>query len=861
MNRFQIRGLQWGAGAFLVVLGALLLIAPHQFSFLESSEYSRLAYYGLPALFLGGGLISLSVSNQPRGLSLLLQLAAGGLLLWLAYVLYANRSQITALNYAVLGAGLVVFGLARFLFRKQAAAPRTSSLGMILAVGSILTGWLIRFYPARLASTPIFHLTEPSLLVFGSLLLGGGLWLMLANLHLAFETRLKSRLWRYFDRGAFIFCGVVFLVFWAYNGLGPRVWVGATFFGVFGLLLIFFPLTGPSPFPFEPTSLRTRLALILALATSFPLILTIAYISNNEETEVRQEGLRRLEIRASALERNLNDYINLHNSALHTLKRHPQLMQLSGGEQAAVLSNYHEAYPDAVSFSLYDAAGELAASSGAGEIGPSIAGRSSFEAMQRSGEGFTSSLVSPVTGEPIISFIQPVQDPAGEFAGAVTFSLTPTRILEQISSQGSGDAGQIYLVDQTGRVIAHPDRAVATITTDLSAVEPVQTLIRQERSLGSFPYQRAGAEMLVAYAQSPGPGWWLIFEQPTASIFARIYETRDRIFGLLLVFLGAAVLGGYYLAGQLIFPLQRLLHAVTGLAVEDMSVPLPTTEISEIQLLIQAFSRLRNRLVRRTAEREQAIAALQAAKAELEDRVEQRTQEIQAYASRLEQSNQELEDFAFIASHDMQEPLRKIQIFGDLLQKRYGNVLAGEGQDYIQRMQSAAGRMRQMIDALLDYSRVSTKTRPFEPVNLNAVIVEVIDDLEASIQRNRGQIYVETLPVISADPMQIRQLFQNLISNALKFHRDDSGPVIKITCRQAAPGRIELLVSDNGIGIDMDKADYLFQLFHRLHGRREFEGAGMGLAICRKIAERHGGSIRVESTPGAGATFIVNLPA
>jgi PAS domain S-box-containing protein len=245
---------------------------------------------------------------------------------------------------------------------------------------------------------------------------------------------------------------------------------------------------------------------------------------------------------------------------------------------------------------------------------------------------------------------------------------------------------------------------------------------------------------------------------------------------------------------------------------------------------------------------------------------------LRAYSAQLEQSNRELEQFASVASHDLQEPLRKIQAFGDRLEARCGDALTEQGRDYLDRMLNAASRMQILIDDLLAFSRVTTQARPFLQVELTPIAREVISDLEAVIESSGGRVDLAELPVVEADPAQMRQLLQNLLSNALKFRRPDEPPVVKIssrpldppadpTLRQLAPRQLcQLLVEDNGIGFDEKYLDRIFNPFQRLHGRSAYEGSGIGLAICRKIVERHGGAITARSAPGQGATFIVTLP-
>ncbi len=228
---------------------------------------------------------------------------------------------------------------------------------------------------------------------------------------------------------------------------------------------------------------------------------------------------------------------------------------------------------------------------------------------------------------------------------------------------------------------------------------------------------------------------------------------------------------------------------------------------------------------------------------------------------RLEQSNRELESFASVASHDLQEPLRKIQTFGERLKTTCGASLSPEGRDYLERMNNAAGRMRRLIDDLLSFSRISSKAPTFARVDLGRVAREVLVDLETAIEQAGATVTVGELPTLEAEPMQMRQLLQNLVSNALKFRQENVAPSVSIQATvQADAGLCELRVADNGIGFDEKYLDRIFNVFQRLHGRGKYEGTGIGLAICRKIVERHGGCIDARSKPGQGATFIIKLP-
>ena len=239
---------------------------------------------------------------------------------------------------------------------------------------------------------------------------------------------------------------------------------------------------------------------------------------------------------------------------------------------------------------------------------------------------------------------------------------------------------------------------------------------------------------------------------------------------------------------------------------------------------------------------------------------------VKAHAAQLEASNRELKEFAFVASHDLQEPLRKIQAFGDQLKLSSAGRLDSESLDFLERMRNAATRMQALIQALLGYSRVTTRARPFVGTDLGAVAREAAGNLEAAIAETGGRVEIEDLGTIDADPVQMGQLFQNLIGNGLKFHGDRRPSVKVYGSPEGAEegdrpdGKYRIYVEDNGIGFDVKYLDRIFTPFQRLHGRGVYEGTGIGLAVCRKIVDRHGGTITAESTIGKGSVFIVILP-
>jgi PAS domain S-box-containing protein len=224
----------------------------------------------------------------------------------------------------------------------------------------------------------------------------------------------------------------------------------------------------------------------------------------------------------------------------------------------------------------------------------------------------------------------------------------------------------------------------------------------------------------------------------------------------------------------------------------------------------------------------------------------------------LERSNRELQDFAFVASHDLQEPLRKIQAFSDRLVSR-SEHLDEQEKDYLRRMQSAAGRMQNLIEDLLTYSRVTTRAKPMVSCDTGRIFQEVLQDMETTIARENAQIHIGELPDTFGDATQLRQVFQNLLSNAIKFHEPEQRPEISVTAESIDKDQWTLVVSDQGIGFDERYADKLFHPFQRLHQKNGFAGTGIGMAIVKKILDRHGAQVSVKSQPGQGTTFRIRF--
>jgi signal transduction histidine kinase len=458
------------------------------------------------------------------------------------------------------------------------------------------------------------------------------------------------------------------------------------------------------------------------------------------------------------------------------------------------------------------------------------------------------------TGKPVISLGYPVMDENDVFVGVVNVGIDLTWFNQLAAEANLPPGGTLTVLDKEGVILAHYPNPENWVGKPFPERDLHELMIAQSEGTT----EALGTDG-VPHLYSFTPLWseegdvFVTISIPTKVAYAKADQTMMRNLALIGGATVLALIAAWLLGEAFILRKTRALVAATqSLASGDLDTRtnLPYDE-GEIGQLAQSFDQMAASLEQREMERQQAEAA------------------IREYAEELERSNRDLQDFANIASHDLQEPLRKIQIFSDLLQGHYEKILDERGVDYLQRMKSASSRMQDLIDDLLTYSRISTKSQPVTSVDLNDTVREVLLDLDMQIEKTGAQIEVGELPIVEADPIQMNQLIQNLVANALKFHKKDQNPKIKIqmvpmdgsVSEEAIDGRYcQFSVEDDGIGFDQRFAERIFNPFQRLHGREDYEGSGMGLAICRKIVERHGGNIAAKSNKGKGAAFIVTLP-
>jgi signal transduction histidine kinase len=397
------------------------------------------------------------------------------------------------------------------------------------------------------------------------------------------------------------------------------------------------------------------------------------------------------------------------------------------------------------------------------------------------------------------------------------------------------------------------DAAMTRTVTDGSAA-PMLAAVNGEEVVRTDAVDYRGEPVFAATRYLASADWGVVVKIDVSEVFAPLGEYRIGAAFALAVVLVAAAVGSWLVARPIADGIRSVSEASAAIAGGDWSRRVPVDRNDELGDLAENFNIMTTELQRLTSRLEEK---------NLE--VESRNRQLESLNQKLKQSNEELERFASVAAHDLQEPLRKIQAFGDRLAANASQHLDDKDRMYIERMRDAATRMRVLIDDLLQLSRVTSRGRPYELVDLREVVTKVADDLEGQISETGALLEIGELPVVMADPAQMHSLFQNLISNALKFQKTDRRPLVRVAATQD-PSRVEqngmahITVEDNGIGFDPEYSERIFRIFERLNGRSEYSGTGIGLAVCKKIVSRHDGTITAEGKPGEGAIFTVSLP-
>lgn len=456
---------------------------------------------------------------------------------------------------------------------------------------------------------------------------------------------------------------------------------------------------------------------------------------------------------------------------------------------------------------------------------------------------------------------EPFKDSDGHFIGVVAIEIdmgTTYALLQD--NRWLGRTTESYIGKREGDRIVYlsplqyeSDTAFRrTNTISGSQQMPLRQALVTKTSGVGYETDYRGKPVVAAWEYIPILEWGMVTKVDVEEEYAMIDRIRRLVIVLGMLAVLTAFLVAFGIARSVSAPIKVLEKGARIVGSGKLDHRVGTTAQDEVGRLSRTFDDMVANLQKVMATRDELQTEIGLRKATEE--------QLRATLKELERSNRDLEQFAYSASHDLQEPLRKVVAFGSLLQEEFGPTLGATGADYVARMSNAAERMQRLINDLLTYARVTTRPSAFVTVDMNQTLRDVLSDLETRLQETQGRVETAALPMLEADPTQMSQLLQNLIGNALKFHRKDVPPVVRVYTEPARAGFARLVIQDNGIGFEDDYAEKIFGVFHRLHGLDEYAGSGIGLAVCRRIVERHGGAITGKGEPQQGARFVIDLP-
>lgn len=636
--------------------------------------------------------------------------------------------------------------------------------------------------------------------------------------------------------------------------------------------------------------LRVRLLLLVLLAV-LPALGLMIY-SAVEQRQIgtdaaKAEAMRLVQTASSMNERFLDGARQL----VITLSQIQAVRARDRQACAVLFSNLMRVQPAYVNIGALNLDGTVFAS--AAPITENVAARGFFrDATNRLNVSLGTYHASPATKRGTVSIGYPIRNDVNQLVGVGFVEMDLSWMRNVVISTNLPANISLTLSDYRRiTLFRHPDPDGMYIGRSMDDFYPNRPFT--QRPIGEYFQTRASAEPRLSrdgtwrlYATGPIEHQILDTNQPPPRVsigipLAAAYADANRMLWRNLAFLAVVTflaLSAAWYAGDA-FVLRRvrsLVDAAQRLKSGNLGARTGVTEgAGELHYLARVFDEMADSLQQRIAERERAEAQLRIANAELKAFNEELERRVAIRTAELKRSNEELEQFAYVASHDLQEPLRMVTNYMQLLQQRYGGKLDQNAHEFIGFAMDGAMRMRQLIQDLLAYSRVGTRAKPFERIEGREIVDRALLNLKVAIDESGAVVCCDPLPVIDGDPVQLTQLFQNLLSNAIKFRHPGRGPKIHITSRPAPPPQtataqdpanrdrqwVELSITDNGIGISSENYERIFVIFQRLHTRDKYPGTGIGLSICKKIVERHGGRIGVESEEGASTRFYFTLPA
>ena len=451
----------------------------------------------------------------------------------------------------------------------------------------------------------------------------------------------------------------------------------------------------------------------------------------------------------------------------------------------------------------------------------------------------------------------PAADLSGAFAGVIVFEVDMTPVYKLIQDvTGLGTTGEVLVGRKTGNQVEflnplrHDPKAALTRKATIGDASgfPIQQAV-QGRSGAGLAIDYRGKQVIAAWRYIPSMDWGLVAKIDTREAFADVIHLRNLVLMILIIVFALSGIMAFSIAQSISGPIKRLSKGAAMIGSGKFDLQLGIDQKDEIGRLSRSFEKMTHDLKAITASRDELNKEIDERK-KVEGVLLKTTDD-------LARSNRDLEQFAYVASHDLQEPLRAVAGFMGLLKNQYRDAMDATAKEYIDFAVEGAERMQTLIHDLLAYSRVGTKGGTFAPLPMKDAYDNALKNLKAAIDETGAVITRGELPMVNADASQMTQLLQNLIGNAIKFHGPKK-PEITVNAERKG-GQWVISVADNGIGIEPQYFERIFLIFQRLHGRAQYKGTGIGLAVCKRIVERHGGSIWVESKPGQGSIFYFTL--
>jgi signal transduction histidine kinase len=819
LSRLSAESLRWTLGLYCAFVGAFMLVAPHRFT---AGVYAALAQFrglwGMASLAAGVALLAVAILRPRRAVVLLGHGLAGVTFLALSVSFLQDRAWTGTIAYGVLGVGTIVAGVL-----PRASAAGRDLFALLMGLISLLQGILLAALPGLLGSSS-FDVLRSGRQGMGLALIAGGGLLLSAHLR-----RSPSAVYVWL---AHLAAGIACFVFGLIFSLPNRAWTGLALYWGCGLAVALLPWLSRRLASVDPASLRTRLAFSLAMATSVALVLTAAIATSQEERLATEQVQETQRVEAQSVARNVADYVQLNGARTAVVATLAGQLPMTPVFQRALLEASRPSYPDVTGFVTLDAAGTVLAAIGEMPLDVGDWREMADSFRQRSPGGAIP--IQLAWGERrLLLFSVPIALEDGRTGGVLVSGFDAGRLERRLARPGSN----VYLADGYGRLIA------SRLDAETAPRLP-EGWDRQVR-LGEMP---ALPRRIAAFARVPGPQWAVAVEKPQAAALAGVRRGRDLAFALLLAVVPLAVIGGILVAGLIARPLGTLARAVGEMAgnpAEMPTVPLESSDITEVASLAAAFQEMRGRLAVRTRESERLAT------------------ELRARADVLAESDRRKDEFLAMLAHELRNPL------GAIANASYVMNQVGLQEPPLQRAVGVIQRQIQhlvrLVDDLLDVSRITRGKIELrlQPLDLRDAVRSAVEMTRPLVESKEHALAVELPPgplPVQADPTRMEQVLGNLVRNAAKY----TEPGGRIDVSAASEGDEAVVrVRDNGIGIPPELLPRIFDLF--IQGEQSLDrsggGLGIGLTLVRRLVEMHGGRVEAHSEgAGKGSEFTVRVP-